>query len=143
MSELSSDRAEMADNYPQLPTSTTKLTHPIRRCSKPSGGPVGYVVSHMIDALFEEIDKSNDLGGVGGVGGVERICVGHTPQEKLNSVLDGKIWRIDTGLSSGVAGGVAEVLQVEGIEGGMDIVTVLSERDGAVEGEAREIFRYD
>ena len=30
---------------------------------------------------------------------VNKICVGHTPQENVNSVANGSVWRIDVGLS--------------------------------------------
>jgi hypothetical protein len=30
---------------------------------------------------------------------IKKICVGHTPQESINSIGEGKIWRIDVGLS--------------------------------------------
>ena len=30
---------------------------------------------------------------------VNKICVGHTPQENVNSVANGSVWRVDVGLS--------------------------------------------
>ena len=47
-------------------------------------------------------------------------------------------------MSSGVAGGTAEALQIEHdvLPGGGDRVTVLSEIDGKVDGEDREVFVF-
>ncbi len=43
--------------------------------------------------------------------GVKRIVVGHTVQEKINSVCDGAVWRIDVGLAK-LYDGPIEVLEV-------------------------------
>jgi len=44
--------------------------------------------------------------------GCERMVVGHTPQQVgINSAADGKVWRIDTGLSE-FYGGPTEVLEI-------------------------------
>lgn len=43
--------------------------------------------------------------------GVKRIVVGHTVQERINSVCDGAVWRIDVGLAK-LYGGPIEVLEV-------------------------------
>ncbi len=43
--------------------------------------------------------------------GVTRMVVGHTVQEHINSACDGRIWRIDTGMSKHY-GGPIEVLEI-------------------------------
>ncbi|KAL7536112.1 hypothetical protein ACHAXR_006922, partial [Thalassiosira sp. AJA248-18] len=40
---------------------------------------------------------------------IQRMVMGHTPQQKINAALGGKAWRIDVGASKGVMGGTPEV----------------------------------
>lgn len=45
--------------------------------------------------------------------GCKRLVVGHTPQTRgINGECGGKVWRVDTGLSRGVLGGVVEALEI-------------------------------
>ena len=47
--------------------------------------------------------------------GAKRLVVGHTPQlAGCNCVCDGKVWRIDVGLSRGVLGAGPQVLEIDG-----------------------------
>jgi len=69
--------------------------------------------------------------------GADRMVVGHTVQtEGINSALDGKIWRIDTGASRGVANGRPECLEIVK-EQGREIVSVLTADGGKVSGTER------
>lgn len=52
----------------------------------PNREPTKEAVAGMVDAVLRELD------------GVDRLVVGHTVQEGVNSVLDGKVWRIDVGM---------------------------------------------
>ena len=56
--------------------------------------------------------------------GVKRMVVGHTPQlGGCNGECDGRIWRVDVGMSFGVVRADPEVLEIQG-----DTVTVLNAR---------------
>ena len=45
--------------------------------------------------------------------GAKRLVVGHTPQlAGANCECDGKVWRIDVGMSSGVLNRAAQVLEI-------------------------------
>ena len=68
----------------------------------------------------------------------DRMVMGHTPQFGINSVLCGKAWRIDVGMSKGVMAGKPEVLEVQLVDG-TEEVTVLT-RDGKIPGEERELY---
>jgi len=47
--------------------------------------------------------------------GVRRMVVGHTVQEQgINSGCDGRVWRIDTGMSKAYEGGPVQVLEIAG-----------------------------
>ena len=56
------------------------------------------------------------------------MVMGHTPQHKINSALDGRAWRIDVGASKGVMGGTPEVLEIihKGGEDDEDVINVLT-----------------
>lgn len=57
----------------------------MRNYSAPSSQePKNEKVRVMVDSLLQELD-------------VDRIVIGHTIQDSVNSVLDGKVWRIDIG----------------------------------------------
>ena len=46
--------------------------------------------------------------------GANQMVVGHTPQERgCNAECDGKIWRIDVGMSSGVCNAAAQVIEIQ------------------------------
>ena len=64
--------------------------------------------------------------------------MGHTPQLGINSVLCGKAWRIDVGMSQGVMSGKPEVLEVKVVDG-TEEVSVLT-RDGRLPGVERELY---
>lgn len=72
---------------------------------------------------------------------VQRMVMGHTPQNKINSALDGKAWRIDVGASKGVMGGTPEVLEIihRGGENDEDIVNVLTEDGKQINGKERSV----
>ena len=58
--------------------------------------------------------------------GADRMVVGHTVQtDGINAALGGKIWRIDTGASRGVASGAPECLEIVK-ENGREVVSVLT-----------------
>ncbi|GAQ87991.1 hypothetical protein KFL_003920100 [Klebsormidium nitens] len=60
------------------------------------------------------------------VPGAKRLIVGHTPQETgANSECNGRIWRIDVGMSSGILQAAPQVLEISGSD-----VRVLSEETG-------------
>lgn len=64
--------------------------------------------------------------------GVKRMIVGHTPQaEGINSACGGRVWRIDTGMSSAY-GGVPEAIEI-GRRGNVKIYSP----SGVVQGSAR------
>jgi len=44
--------------------------------------------------------------------GCSRMVVGHTPQPLINGVADGKLWRIDTGMSKFMSGGSIEAMEI-------------------------------
>lgn len=56
--------------------------------------------------------------------GVKRMVVGHTIQNGINSACNGKVWRIDVGLSRGYDALSSEVLEIEG-----DVCTVRVDRE--------------
>jgi len=46
--------------------------------------------------------------------GANRMVVGHTPQERgCNCACEGKIWRIDVGMSSGVCNAPAQIIEIQ------------------------------
>lgn len=71
--------------------------------------------------------------------GCDRMVMGHTVQREINCALKGKAWRVDTGMSRGVAYGTPEVLEVA-MKDGKEVVAVLNARDGRVEGRERHIM---
>jgi len=72
---------------------------------------------------------------------VRRMVMGHTPQHKINSALDGKAWRIDVGASKGVMGGTPEVLEIihMGGEDDEDIINVLTVEGDRIRGTERSV----
>lgn len=73
---------------------------------------------------------------------VERMVMGHTPQNQINSALGGRAWRIDVGASRGVMSGTPEVLEIihKGGKGGEDLVSVLKVDGTKVDGKERQAF---
>ncbi|KAL3780859.1 hypothetical protein HJC23_001592 [Cyclotella cryptica] len=69
------------------------------------------------------------------------MVMGHTPQNRINSALGGRAWRIDVGASAGVMGGTPEVLEIihEGGEDGEDLVSVLTVDGRRIEGRERAV----
>ncbi len=62
--------------------------------------------------------------------GAARLVVGHTPQMRgVNSECDGKVWRVDVGMSAGVLNAPAGVLEISPPEeeGGEAVCRVLGE----------------
>ena len=72
---------------------------------------------------------------------VQRMVMGHTPQQKVNSALDGKAWRIDVGASKGVMGGTPEVLEIihKGGEDDEDIINILTVEGDRISGKERAV----
>ncbi len=69
------------------------------------------------------------------------MVMGHTPQSKINSALDGKAWRIDVGASKGVMGGTPEVLEIihRGGDNDEDIVNILTADGMQISGRERSV----
>jgi hypothetical protein len=78
----------------------------------------------MIDAALKELE-------------CDRMVMGHTIQRQINCALNGKAWRIDVGMSRGVASGTPEVLEVI-VVNGAEVVSVLT-CDGKIPGHDRHI----
>merc|ERR1719203_520853 len=70
-----------------------------------------------------------------------RMVMGHTPQDRINSALGGKAWRIDVGASRGVMGGTPEVLEIihKGGEDDEDIVNILTVDGKRISGKERMV----
>lgn len=64
--------------------------------------------------------------------GVRRMVVGHTVQPAINAACGGRVWRVDTGISS-VYGGTPEALEI--LKGGR--TQVVTPRGGIVDGKTR------
>ena len=63
--------------------------------------------------LSRTLEKINEIEGIP----VKRLVVGHTPQmQGANCECDGKIWRVDVGMSFGVLGANPQVLEIIGDE---------------------------
>lgn len=64
--------------------------------------------------------------------GAKAMVVGHTPQMSgLNAECNGRIWRVDVGMSSGVLGAEAQVLEFSKEEGTGDLLASLLTRDAS------------
>lgn len=90
----------------------------MRDYSSPSDSiPRSPKAQQMIDDCLAEIGH-----------GVERMVMGHTPQNQINAALKGKAWRIDVGASRGVMNGTPEVLEIihQGGENDEDIISILT-----------------
>jgi len=104
----------------------------MRDYSQPSdAAPKNPKAQLMINAALESLQ-----------GDVQRMVMGHTPQDKINAALNGKAWRIDVGASRGVASGLPEVLEIihEGGEKGEDLINILTLSGERVPSEERQIL---
>lgn len=80
-------------------------------------GTENFVTPSDRERACDVLGKTLDL-----LPGVKRMVVGHTPQlSGCNDECDGRIWRIDVGMSFGVVGADPEVLEIMG-----DAVKVLN-----------------
>jgi len=71
-----------------------------------------FVTESDRDRACEVLGKTLDM-----IPGARRMVVGHTPQlGGCNGECDGRIWRIDVGMSFGVVGADPEVLEIDGDE---------------------------
>jgi hypothetical protein len=66
----------------------------------------------MMDACLNELN-------------CDRMVMGHTVQRQINCALNGKAWRVDTGVSRGVIAGTPEVLEVVQ-QNGTEVVSVMT-----------------
>lgn len=63
--------------------------------------------------LYDKYHACSQLNMMLELTGCKRLVIGHTPQmEGLNSECDGKVWRVDVGMSSGVLNAEAQVLEI-------------------------------
>jgi hypothetical protein len=84
------------------------------------------------DRACETLGKTLDA-----IDGAKRLVVGHTPQlGGCNAECDGRIWRIDVGMSFGVVGADPEVIEIVG-----DEVRVLTSRVPAGAGSAGAVSK--
>lgn len=68
----------------------------------------------------------------------KRIVIGHTPQSRINAIMNGKAWRIDVGMSRGMNGTYPEVLEIVKDENGEETVWVVT-AEGRLPAEERYI----
>ena len=67
------------------------------------------------------------------------MVMGHTPQSRINSIMNGKAWRIDVGMSRGMNGTYPEVLEVvKDADTGEERVSVIT-AEGKVPAEERYV----
>lgn len=103
----------------------------MRDYSSPSDSvPRSPKAQQMIDECLAEIGN-----------GVERMVMGHTPQNQINAALKGKAWRIDVGASRGVMNGTPEVLEIihQGGENGEDIISILTVEGDRIPASERQM----
>ena len=100
-------------------------------CNQPNIAEINNKIDYKINTTAEALKESGP--------DVQRMVMGHTPQHKINSALQGKAWRIDVGASSGVMGGTPEVLEIihMGGENGEDIVNILTVEGKRIDGKER------
>lgn len=79
------------------------------------------------------------------LGDVERMVMGHTPQNRINAALKGKAWRVDVGASRGVMNGVPEVLEIihKGGENDEDVIHILTVEGDRIPATERQIDAMD
>jgi len=121
------------DNLPHCVSGSVGSASPIwmRDYSMPANSCPGPPKQRMIEDALSQIN------------GVERMVMGHTVQDNINVALGGRAYRIDTGVSRGVKGGVAEVLEI--IHNGVDEdCTIHVLRDGMrIPAHERQVFDFD
>lgn len=66
-----------------------------------------------------------------------RMVVGHTPQSRINSACEGRVWRIDVGMSGGVMNNVPEVLEITHGEVEDEVKVIRPGVEGGIMGEDR------
>lgn len=71
-----------------------------------------------------------------------RLVMGHTPQSRINAILNGKAWRIDVGMSRGMNGTYPELLEIEKNTEGEECVCILT-AEGKIPAEERYIVDED
>ena len=91
------------------------------------------MISECLRKLSKELDDD-----------VERMVMGHTPQNQINSALRDRAWRVDVGASKGVMNGTPEVLEIihRGGENDEDLINILTlegHRIPALERQTSEI----
>ena len=79
----------------------------------------------QIDAVLAELD-------------VDRMIMGHTPQERINSALQDKAWRIDVGSSIGMGNNSVEALEIVALEDGTEQISILTE-SGRIPAKKRQV----
>jgi len=93
--------------------------------SPPDAVPKNMTATSIAEASLKEIGN-----------GASRIVVGHTPQRRINQSCDGKVWRIDVGMSAGVSDNMPEVLEI--VHGEREDEVFVIQADGErVEGASR------
>jgi hypothetical protein len=103
-----------------------RLNREVKRWMQGSGaqpGPIAEPEGPVWTRRYSDDKAGVDCAGLGAAlsaVGAKRMVVGHTPHEEgVSSACDGRVWRIDTGLSS-YYGGPAQALEIRG-----DTVSVL------------------
>jgi len=97
----------------------------------PDQTPKNPKAQRMIDLALAELGED-----------VQRMVMGHSPQDRINAALKGKAWRIDIGASKGVASGNPEVLEIihEGGEDGEDVLSVLTMNGERIPSADRQVI---
>lgn len=72
----------------------------------------------------------------------KRMVIGHTPQSRINAIMNGKAWRIDVAMSRGMCGTYPEVLEVVKDDKGEETVWVVT-AEGKLPAEERYILDHD
>ena len=106
----------------------------MRDYSSPNdSAPKSPFAQKMIDECLSEL------------GDVERMVMGHTPQNRINAALKGKAWRVDVGASRGVMNGVPEVLEIihKGGENDKDVIHILTVEGDRIPASERQIGTMD
>lgn len=90
------------------------------------------MISECLRELSKEVDDD-----------VERMVMGHTPQNSINSALQDRAWRVDVGASKGVMNGTPEVLEIihrggKNDEDLLNILTLEGHRIPALERQTSE-----
>ena len=103
----------------------------MREYSSPGdSAPTSPLAQKMIDDCLNDITHD-----------VQRMVMGHTPQNHINAALKGKAWRIDVGASRGVMNGTPEVLEIihKGGENDDDVINILTVEGDRIPASERQI----